>query len=60
MDHPNVVSRADWLAARKVLLAKEKDFTRARDVLSVQRRARPMVKLDKRYVFDGGGVPSAV
>lgn len=51
-DHP-VVSREEWLAARKALLAKEKDFTRLRDELSRQRRALPWVKVDKQYDFDG-------
>jgi len=48
-----VVSRAEWLAARKVLLAKEKELTRMRDELSRQRRELPWVKVDKNYVFDG-------
>jgi len=47
-----VVSQAEWLAARKALLAKEKEFTKARDELSRQRRALPWVKVDKNYVFD--------
>lgn len=51
-DHP-VVSREEWLAARKALLAAEKDFTQLRDELSRQRRALPWVKVDKQYVFDG-------
>ena len=51
-DHP-VVSREEWLAARKALLATEKDFTRLRDELSRQGRALPWVKVDKQHVFDG-------
>ena len=51
-DHP-VVSHAEWLAARRELLAKEKDFTRRRDELSRYRRELPWEKIDKRYVFDG-------
>jgi predicted dithiol-disulfide oxidoreductase (DUF899 family) len=50
--HP-VVSRSDWLAARKALLQREKDFTRQRDALSAERRAMPWVKIDKSYVFEG-------
>lgn len=50
---PNVVSRAEWLVARKDLLAKEKEFTRARDALNVERRRLPMVEIKKNYVFDG-------
>ncbi len=47
-----VVSRAEWLAARKALLVKEKELTRARDELSRQRRELPWVKVDKNYVFE--------
>ena len=48
-----VVSRDEWLAARKALLAKEKEFTKARDRLSAARRALPWVKVDNSYMFDG-------
>ena len=47
-----VVSREEWLAARKDLLEKEKEFTRARDALNAQRRELPWVKVEKQYVFD--------
>lgn len=53
MGLPDVVSREEWLVARKELLAKEKEFTRARDALSADRRRLPMVKIDKPYVFVG-------
>jgi len=50
---PNaVVSREDWLAARKRHLAREKEFTRLRDELSRERRQLPWVKVEKRYAFD--------
>jgi predicted dithiol-disulfide oxidoreductase (DUF899 family) len=52
MQH-KIVSQNQWLAARKALLAKEKEFTKARDQLSAERRALPWVKIDKSYVFDG-------
>jgi predicted dithiol-disulfide oxidoreductase (DUF899 family) len=52
MEH-RIVSRDEWLAARKALLAKEKDWTRQRDRLSAERRALPWVKIDKEYLFDG-------
>jgi predicted dithiol-disulfide oxidoreductase (DUF899 family) len=52
MEH-TVVSRDEWLAARKALLAKEKEFSKARDQLSAARRALPWVKVEKSYVFDG-------
>src|SRR5215831_14524387 len=47
-----VVSREEWLEARKAHLAKEKEFTRRRDELSRQRRELPWVKVEKNYVFD--------
>ena len=48
-----IVSQDEWLAARKALLAKEKEFTRQRDALSAARRELPWVKVEKNYVFDG-------
>jgi len=53
MEHHKVVSREDWVMARKEHLAKEKEFTRLRDELSRQRRELPWEKVDKAYVFDG-------
>lgn len=50
---PAIVSEAEWLVARKDLLAREKEFTRQRDALSAARRGLPWVELDKEYVFDG-------
>jgi predicted dithiol-disulfide oxidoreductase (DUF899 family) len=47
-----VVSAEEWVAERKRLLAKEKEFTRLRDQLSRERRALPWVKVGKQYVFD--------
>src|SRR6266568_6878458 len=53
MPHHAVVSREQWLEARKAHLAREKEFTRLRDQLSAERRAMPWVKVDKTYVFEG-------
>jgi predicted dithiol-disulfide oxidoreductase (DUF899 family) len=53
MEQSKVVSPAEWLAARKELLKKEKEFSRLRDQLSQQRREMPWVKVEKAYVFDG-------
>ena len=53
MNHNRIVSREEWLAARKQHLSKEKEFTRLRDELSRQRRELPWVRVEKRYVFDG-------
>jgi predicted dithiol-disulfide oxidoreductase (DUF899 family) len=47
-----VVSRKEWLGARKKLLAKEKKFTKLRDKLNQRRRKLPWVKIEKEYVFD--------
>jgi predicted dithiol-disulfide oxidoreductase (DUF899 family) len=52
-NHPEIVSEAEWLVARKDLLTREKEFTRQRDALSAARRALPMVKIEKKYLFDG-------
>ncbi|MDQ6615396.1 MAG: DUF899 domain-containing protein [Actinomycetota bacterium] len=53
MSLPEIVSRDEWLAARRELLVKEKEFTRQRDALSAARRRLPMVKTVKEYVFEG-------
>lgn len=50
---PPIVSREEWLAARKALLAKEKALTRQRDALNAERRCLPMVMIDKNYMFEG-------
>lgn len=50
---PTVVSREDWRSARLALLAEEKRLDRARDALAAQRRALPMVRLDRDYRFAG-------
>ena len=52
-ENPKVVSQAEWLAARKELLQKEKQFTKLRDELSAQRRELPWEKVEKQYTFDG-------
>lgn len=52
-DDPQVVSRDEWLAARRELLAAEKEFTRHRDALNTERRKLPMAEIDKEYIFQG-------
>jgi predicted dithiol-disulfide oxidoreductase (DUF899 family) len=47
-----IVNSSEWVAARKELLKKEKEFTRLRDELSRQRRELPWEKVEKAYVFD--------
>ncbi len=44
---PEVVSPEEWLAARKELLVKEKEATRARDRVNADRRRLPMVCIDE-------------
>ncbi|MGV3616746.1 MAG: DUF899 domain-containing protein [Fimbriimonas sp.] len=51
--HPPVVSREEWVAARKTLLDQEKELTKHYDRTAAERRRLPMVKLDKSYTFDG-------
>jgi predicted dithiol-disulfide oxidoreductase (DUF899 family) len=51
--HPPIVSRDQWLAARKKLLADEKELTKHYDRVNADRRRLPMVKIEKAYVFDG-------
>lgn len=53
-DHA-VVSKAEWLEARRAHLAREKGLTCLRDVLSAERRALPWVRVEKGYVFDASG-----
>jgi predicted dithiol-disulfide oxidoreductase (DUF899 family) len=48
-----VVSRDEWIAARKQHLAREKELTRLRDQLSRERRDLPWERVDKTYVFEG-------
>lgn len=51
MQH-EIVSRDEWLTARKALLAREKEITKARDALSAARRELPWVKIEKPYTFE--------
>ena len=53
MEANRIVTREEWLAARKQHLAKEKELTRLRDELCRERRALPWVRVEKNYVFDG-------
>ncbi|HET6217813.1 MAG TPA: thioredoxin family protein [Acidobacteriaceae bacterium] len=53
IDRPKVVSRDEWLAARKELLIKEKQLTRQRDEIDRQRRELPWIKVEKHYTFEG-------
>jgi predicted dithiol-disulfide oxidoreductase (DUF899 family) len=57
MNLPDVVTKGEWEAARKDLLAKEKEFTKARDALNTERRRLPMVEIRKEYIFEGPDGP---
>src|SRR6201999_3889144 len=53
--HPPVVSREQWLAERKKLLAQEKELTKNYDRVNAERRRLPMVKVEKNYLFEAPG-----
>ena len=57
MSLPDVTSREEWLAARRRLLAQEKELTSSHDTLNTSRRRLPMVKVDREYVFEGPAGP---
>jgi predicted dithiol-disulfide oxidoreductase (DUF899 family) len=58
MSLPQVVSRTEWLEARRRLLDEEKKLTRQRDALNADRRRLPMVRVEKDYVFEGPKGPA--
>lgn len=47
-----IVSREEWLNARKALLALEKEETKLRDKVRAERLTLPWVKVDKTYAFE--------
>lgn len=53
---PKIVSQEEWLAARKKLLAKEKQLTHERDAIAAERRQLPWGKVENDYVFDSGPI----
>jgi predicted dithiol-disulfide oxidoreductase (DUF899 family) len=52
IENPKIVSRDEWLAARRRLLVKEKQLMHERDAIAAERRQLPWVKVEKNYVFD--------
>lgn len=48
-----IVSREQWLDARRQHLLHEKALTRQRDQLSAERRALPWVRIETPYLFEG-------
>lgn len=55
VDNPKVVSREEWLTARKKLLAREKRLIHESDAVAAERQQLPWVKVEKNYVFDAPG-----
>jgi predicted dithiol-disulfide oxidoreductase (DUF899 family) len=53
MKTPPIVSPQEWETARKELLVKEKEVTRARDALAAKRRRMPWLAVTKAYEFHG-------
>ncbi len=53
MNRNPIVSQEKWNAARKQLLAKEKQLTHLRDQINAERSKLPWVRVDKEYLFEG-------
>ena len=49
---PRIVSPDEWRAARRKLLAREKQLSRELDELHAERRRLPWTKVEKPYAFD--------
>jgi predicted dithiol-disulfide oxidoreductase (DUF899 family) len=52
IENHRIVSRDEWLVARKRLLIREKKLTHEKDAIAAERRQLPWVKVEKNYVFD--------
>src|SRR5262245_57190544 len=48
----SIVSKDQWIAERRKLLAREKELTHLRDQVARERRALPWVRIEKRYDFE--------
>ena len=53
MNFTPIVPPEEWETARRELLVKEKDLTRARDALAAERRRMPRMAVEKDYRFEG-------
>jgi predicted dithiol-disulfide oxidoreductase (DUF899 family) len=60
MNMPPTVSQQEWESARRELLVKEKELTRARDALAAERRRMPRTAVDKEYRFEGPNGPASL
>src|SRR6266498_882851 len=56
MKHNPIVSRDEWLAARRQPLKKEKELTRLKEKVNDERRELPWLKIVYSYFFDGPNV----
>lgn len=52
MKSEKVVTREDWLEARKAHLEREKELTRLQEQVMTERRQLPWVRIEKDYRFD--------
>ncbi len=52
MTAAKIVSRENWLKARRALLEQEKVHTKQKDEITKARQALPWVRLEKEYVFE--------
>jgi len=57
METPAKVSAEEWETARKELLVREKEVTRAKDALAAERRRMPWQPIDEDYRFEGPDGP---
>src|SRR3978361_2018329 len=48
----DIGNRQEWEAARRSLLEREKELTRASDALAQERMALPWVPVETEYTFD--------
>src|SRR5580765_2069881 len=55
VEKPKIVSRAEWLEARKRLGQRERELAKLCDELNAERRMLPWAKVEKEYAFDGPG-----
>ncbi|MBA2281247.1 MAG: DUF899 domain-containing protein [Acidimicrobiia bacterium] len=60
MSLPKIVTQEEWETARRALLAKEKELTKARDRLSTERRELPMVEVAKLHELEGPDGPASL
>jgi predicted dithiol-disulfide oxidoreductase (DUF899 family) len=57
IDSPPTVSPEEWETARRQLLVKEKELTRAHDALAAERRRMPRLAVEREYRFEGPDGP---